>query len=78
MEKLVEEHLKRGGYTIQGLVRESGEAEPFKLVSMIPNINEVESQNTVFYLKERALHVFSEAHRVHEFCRVSGMEGVSE
>jgi hypothetical protein len=70
MQQLAEKHLKKGGYTMQMLQRESGCDKPFELVATIPHVNEVESQNSVFYLKERALHVFSEALRVHKFKRI--------
>jgi len=33
----------------------------------VPHVNEVENLNTVFYLYERAAHVFGEAKRVHDF-----------
>lgn len=43
------------------------EENPFNLVCDVPHVNDVENQNTVFYLYERATHVFGEAKRVHDF-----------
>ena len=60
-----EYYLQPGGYTIQMLQQHT--ENPFKLVEDVSHINEVESQNTHFYLFERAKHVFGEASRVHQF-----------
>ena len=68
MIELVTTHLKQGGYTVQILQREGGVADPFAfMANNIPHLSEVQSQNTVFYVYERAYHVFGEAKRVHDF-----------
>ena len=70
MEDLVKKHLKKGGYTKEILIREGKSEDPFVLVSKIPHIGEVMARNLTFYPYERALHVFSEARRVHEFAAI--------
>ena len=68
MLDLVKTHLKQGGYTVQMLQREGNVDDPFDfMVSNIPHLSEVQSQNTAFYVYERAYHVFGEAKRVHDF-----------
>lgn len=64
--------MKPGGYTIDNLKIASQSDDPFDFVSTIPHINQVEQQNTHYYLFERAYHVFGEAKRVHDFAAVCG------
>lgn len=54
------------------------EEEPFKLVAHVSHINEVESQNSKFHLYERAVHVFGEAKRVHDYKAVCESTDLSE
>lgn len=77
MIELVKKHLKKDGYTIQFLNREGKTEDAFMLVARIPNFAEVKAKNSAFYCYERALHVFSEAKRVHDFaaiCRDEAMD----
>ena len=77
MIELVKSTLKKGGYSVEMLNRDGKCDEAFKMVAKIPHITEVIAKNVAFYLQERALHVFSEAKRVHEFaaiCRNETME----
>ena len=66
----VKKCLKPEGYTIQMLRRATNHETPFDYVSDVSHVDEVESKNAAFYLYERAVHVFGEAERVHEFRRV--------
>jgi len=70
MIELVKKHLKKGGYTKEILAREGKSEDPFLLVSKVPYIGEVMQKNLTFYPYERALHVFSEAKRVHDFAAI--------
>lgn len=78
MEELVKNNLKKGGYTKQILIREGKCDDPFTLVSKIPYIGEVMVRNLSFYPYERALHVFSEARRVHEFAAICRDEAMPQ
>ena len=64
MLKEVNACMKPGGYTLQMLQRATNCQNPFELVAQIPHISEVESQNTVFHIYERAYQVLGEAQRV--------------
>ena len=48
------------------------------MVSNIPHLSEVQSQNAAFYVYERAYHVFGEAKRVHDFKETCDQQGISE
>lgn len=77
MATLVTTHLKKGGYSIDMLKREGNCEDAFLMVSKIPHIGEVMAKNLTFYPHERALHVFNEAKRVHDFaatCRDDAMD----
>ena len=79
MLDLVKANLKQGGYTVQMLQREGNVADPFEfMVSNIPHLSEVQSQNAAFYVYERAYHVFGEAKRVHDFKETCEAEGMTE
>ena len=79
MLDLVKTHLKQGGYTVQMLQREGNVDDPFDfMVSNIPHLSEVQSQNTAFYVYERAYHVFGEAKRVHDFKETCDLTDIAE
>jgi hypothetical protein len=40
------------------------------LVAKIPYMSDVRAKNSAFYCYERALHVFNEAKRVHDFATI--------
>ena len=67
MKELVEVHLQKGGYTPLKLANHAGCEDPFELVFKVPHVAEVQARNAQFFLYERALHVFGEAERVHQF-----------
>ena len=76
MLELVEQHLKPSGYTLPELQEEGKTDDPFAFLTDIPHLAEVRSQNTHFYLRERATHVFTQARRTYEFkatCEVKQM-----
>ena len=77
MLELVKQHLKPSGYTHQELQDEGKAADPFVSLADIGHLSEVKSQNTHFYLYERATFVYIQAKRTDEFiatCEIEQME----
>lgn len=65
-------------YSLEMIQKEFGVGDPFKLVKDVPHINKVKEQNKTFDLYKRALHVLSEAKRVHDFAELCSNEVVKE
>lgn len=67
MLKIVAEQLRPGGYTPAQIEQQCNVEDCFELVNDVPHIEKVRTQNTQFFLYERAMHVFAESKRVHDF-----------
>ena len=52
--------------------------DPFEIVSEVPHIYEVKSQNVSYELYKRAYHVLTEAKRVLDFKKICDDENVEE
>lgn len=68
MINLCKESFKRTTeYTPQMISTEFRVKDPFTTVQDVPHVNEVQSRNASFHLYNRAMHVLTEAKRVHKF-----------
>jgi|LauGreDrversion4_2_1035121.scaffolds.fasta_scaffold435616_1 N-acetylgalactosamine kinase len=67
MLELTNEHIKKGGYSIEEVKKAINVGDLSIVLKDIPYFYEVLEQNKSFHIYERATHVFAEAARVYKF-----------
>ena len=68
MIDLIKNSFKRTTeYTPQMISTEFRVKDPFTTVQDVPHVNQVQARNASFHLYNRAMHVMTEARRVHRF-----------